>query len=637
MAASNLSQDIEGNDSKSPSQRTEEDDVEELILDYACKNYMQRVISEILRDRDENWYHTLHNIPHLRFIASTLYSIIHEEVVKDYEEALRQLYVIHGAKADLISAKQFVKLTAGLKAKIILGKLETQFDYAVVCAKLNQFFPKAELHAKGVTHEQARLNNYQLSLRRKLTRLIVSPSVRQAYQDSVESHELGDVLTASLQDLVKVYTGRLNENLTVPVIEQIASEGPHSQISRDVQDSPLSCMDHLLSICFKGPPSEDQLLHLVTLTKEARSKAAATTDDVGLLSSSSSDEAGQRRSTRIRTAKQGVSQTGSALLQGTSHHGLQGSNSRNETSRTTGGKSAHKGNTSPITRKQGMPSTSDGTSAVITSKPASDIEKKLCEEVSTEHEVVQTPERTLRHLPPKSKIYFSTSMNRSSRSSQPTQTSIVNRTDDGSSQAKSAEPATGCIDKTGPTSVPCGTPDAGHESTDQTKVNNTKGIFGSESGNSQRNSESSGSSSSQSVTSVSLLPASRGKVIQISHKAKRSDVLVEEDEESQQQHVEYTGSITVIEETPLSGEINNEDAPIDQCNTVTSSGSTTSGPSQTSQTKEQLDEGDSDDLQDSNVSSVFDSLSIVDPSPEALESSSKYTFIRTPLVTSQGG
>ena len=34
--------------------------------------------------------------------------------------------------------------------QIILSNLGTKFDYAFICAKLNKFFPKAELHAKGV-------------------------------------------------------------------------------------------------------------------------------------------------------------------------------------------------------------------------------------------------------------------------------------------------------------------------------------------------------------------------------------------------------------------------------------------------------------------------------------------------------
>ena len=81
-------------------------------------------------------------------------------------------------------------------------------------------------------------------------------------------------------------------------------------------------MDRLLSMCFEGPPSEEQLLNLLGITKEERAKAAADEGDrFGMLSSSSSDETGQRRSTRIREAShQGAGRAGSAAFQETSHH-----------------------------------------------------------------------------------------------------------------------------------------------------------------------------------------------------------------------------------------------------------------------------------------------------------------------------
>ncbi len=83
-------------------------------------------------------------------------------------------------------------------------------------------------------------------------------------------------------------------------------------------------MDRLLSMCFEGPPSEEQLLNLLGITKEERAKAAADEGDrFGMLSSSSSDETGQRRSTRIRAAcHQGAERvrTRSAASEETGHH-----------------------------------------------------------------------------------------------------------------------------------------------------------------------------------------------------------------------------------------------------------------------------------------------------------------------------
>ena len=102
--------------------------------------------------------------------------------------------------------------------------------------------------------------------------------------------------------------------------QQISSEGPLSQISRDIEDSPTSCMDHLLSMCFEGPPSEDQLLYLLTLIKRERAKPSGIAESLRLSSDSGSDDKGQRRSSRIKVAKE-MEDRSRGDRQGSSLHG----------------------------------------------------------------------------------------------------------------------------------------------------------------------------------------------------------------------------------------------------------------------------------------------------------------------------
>ena len=93
-----------------------------------------------------------------------------------------------------------------------------------------------------------------------------------------------------------------------------------SQISRDIEDSPTTCMDHLLSMCFEGPPSEDQLLYLLTLIKRERAKPKEIAESFRLSSDSGSDDKVQRRSTRIRVAKE-IENRSRGDRQGSSLHG----------------------------------------------------------------------------------------------------------------------------------------------------------------------------------------------------------------------------------------------------------------------------------------------------------------------------
>ncbi|XP_038066473.1 uncharacterized protein LOC119736533 [Patiria miniata] len=250
-----------------PKRSTEKDreTVEELILDYACKNYMDHVIAAIV-DHQGNASFKENDVPHLRVVAGTLHSIVKREDIAEFDHALLLLDIINKAAPDLVPAKQFVKLTTGIKTKVMLHELlQSKFDYCNVCARLNRYFPKAELKTTGVSKEDFKLHSYQLRYRRLLTRLMLSASEREAYLRNEMDAELGPAYTAAIQRLLRYYVDRLNERLSVPVIEQIVSEGPDSQISHDIMDSQSDYMDKLLAISFCNPPTEDQLL---TILKE---------------------------------------------------------------------------------------------------------------------------------------------------------------------------------------------------------------------------------------------------------------------------------------------------------------------------------------------------------------------------------
>ncbi|XP_022083965.1 uncharacterized protein LOC110975640 isoform X2 [Acanthaster planci] len=237
--------------------------VEELILDYACKNYMDDVISAIVDHRGQSAFQVL-SVPHHRLVAGTVFSIVQREDIVDFDTALHLLDMINEAVPDLVTVKQYIKLTTGLKTKVLLNKLsQKKFDYADVCALLNKYFPKAELKTSGVSKQEYQMNTYQLRHRHLIMRLMLSASEREAYFCSEMDVELSSMSMTAIQQLLRFYVDKLNQRLSVPVIEQIVSEGPHSQISRDVADSRSNCMEKLLSVSFRGPPSEAELLAIL--------------------------------------------------------------------------------------------------------------------------------------------------------------------------------------------------------------------------------------------------------------------------------------------------------------------------------------------------------------------------------------
>ncbi|XP_071784779.1 uncharacterized protein [Asterias amurensis] len=240
--------------------------VEELIVDYACKNCMDDVVAAFAAKRGCTCFDDI-GVPHLRVAMFTVYSIVRRKDVAKFETSLQLLGKVHSIAPDLVPIKYYIKLITGLKTKILLNKLsQKSFDYTDACTRLNRYFPKSKLKTNGVSELESDLNGYQLQFRRRLTRLILSPAEREAYRNNVlaDDSELGAALMVSTQRLLRMFIDRLNCELPEPVIEQIISEGTQSQIAQDFQDSQsASGMDHLLSKIFKGAPSQDTLISIL--------------------------------------------------------------------------------------------------------------------------------------------------------------------------------------------------------------------------------------------------------------------------------------------------------------------------------------------------------------------------------------
>ncbi len=153
----------------------------------------------------------------------TVHSIIQQEDVANFENPLQLLGKVYSIAPDLVPIKKYIQLITGLKAKILLNKMsQKSFDYADVCAHLNKFFPKSELKTNGVSEVESEINSYQLQFRRRLTRLMLSPSGREVYwNNDQDDNELGPALMVSIQRLLRVYVDRVNRELPEPVIEQV--------------------------------------------------------------------------------------------------------------------------------------------------------------------------------------------------------------------------------------------------------------------------------------------------------------------------------------------------------------------------------------------------------------------------------
>ena len=72
------------------------------------------------------------NVPHLRLAMATIHSIIQREDIAKFNSALHLLAIVHRAAPDLISIKQYVKLTTSLKTKVIAASSDGN-DFQPLC------------------------------------------------------------------------------------------------------------------------------------------------------------------------------------------------------------------------------------------------------------------------------------------------------------------------------------------------------------------------------------------------------------------------------------------------------------------------------------------------------------------------
>ena len=61
------------------------------------------------------------SVPNLRVVVGTVQSIVQREDVASFDKALNLMGIVHEAAPELMSAKQYVKLTTRLKTKVSLG------------------------------------------------------------------------------------------------------------------------------------------------------------------------------------------------------------------------------------------------------------------------------------------------------------------------------------------------------------------------------------------------------------------------------------------------------------------------------------------------------------------------------------
>ncbi|XP_070575275.1 uncharacterized protein [Ptychodera flava] len=234
------------------------------ILDYACKHRMDKVI-HLLSKYIPNEF-TDFNVPQVRLLAASAWSILKTENVEYFDKLVEHLMYLYEAGPGVSTFRHFTKMIVGLKMKALLHVLSENYDYTVALAKLNAYFPKSGIKIKCAPEnkkEMAKLNQQQKKFRQFIMKLLMNDRDRKNYLAEEMKTEYGPAFMQSLQHLVRSYLERMERYLPKTAVEQFLSRDPDSSISTEATSSQSSAVRKLVTLLDSGPPSQEALVDLL--------------------------------------------------------------------------------------------------------------------------------------------------------------------------------------------------------------------------------------------------------------------------------------------------------------------------------------------------------------------------------------
>ncbi|XP_039619400.1 uncharacterized protein LOC120535546 isoform X2 [Polypterus senegalus] len=184
------------------------------ILEFACRHKILQVLKglpfDMLQDLAKN------DILGLRLVVLAFWSMLQNQTLENLHRLLDFLEMIHKQIPDLVSYRHYIKISIGLKAKIILNMFESQKHLLNITNLLNDFFPEEFfLDSLATKRDVQKVKPCHQQFRMLILKMIHDENFRQQYIEFVVS----EIEIDSLNEEEMILT-ELLQNHCIPCILQ---------------------------------------------------------------------------------------------------------------------------------------------------------------------------------------------------------------------------------------------------------------------------------------------------------------------------------------------------------------------------------------------------------------------------------
>uniref|UniRef100_A0A8C4SKE7 Uncharacterized LOC114658118 n=1 Tax=Erpetoichthys calabaricus TaxID=27687 RepID=A0A8C4SKE7_ERPCA len=170
---------------------------------------------DILQDLAKN------DILGLRFVVLAFWSMLQNQNLENLQRLLDFLEMIRKQIPDLVSYRHYIKISIGLKAKIILNMFESQKHLLDIVNLLNDFFPEEFfLDSLATKRDVQKVKPCHQQFRMLILKMLHDENFRQQYIQNDLKKEYGELFTAALEKRLIEYFERLESVLPEPELSK---------------------------------------------------------------------------------------------------------------------------------------------------------------------------------------------------------------------------------------------------------------------------------------------------------------------------------------------------------------------------------------------------------------------------------
>ncbi|MBN3315184.1 TINF2 factor, partial [Atractosteus spatula] len=230
-------------------------DLNSWILEYVCAHKLLDVVKVLPGCSGVNVEElSMDSTLSVRVTAAALWSVMKNRDTLHYDRIIGFLDLIYQQIPHLVHFRHYIKISIGLKAKIVLHMFESNQPLLKILKKLNEYFPVNGAQQYNSTRRDIqKVEQCYHHFRRLVLRMIHNEGYRRRYIEEELEDEYGELFIAAVEKLLWEYLKRLESGLSWTKIDKLLTlKGRASSLTEgesllaDLLDTEPRCLPHVL-------------------------------------------------------------------------------------------------------------------------------------------------------------------------------------------------------------------------------------------------------------------------------------------------------------------------------------------------------------------------------------------------------